>query len=71
MSRQAALLTIGNMLDALPGAKRHQLEYLLDHRDIAPVARAGKYRLYHPSAIEKLRRALAEIAERQAEGAVA
>lgn len=59
------VLTIGALCRAT-GQPPHKVRYALQSRQIQPIARAGRTRLYDDRAAERLRSALAEIESRAA-----
>jgi len=49
-------------------APRHKIEYLIDARAIAPIARAGSARVFSADDVERIARELERIAERKGMG---
>jgi DNA-binding transcriptional MerR regulator len=48
------LLTVGDLVK-LTGLPIHKVEYLLSSRNITPTQRAGRFRLYGPDTVERIK----------------
>jgi predicted transcriptional regulator len=65
MNPETTLWTVARIASHL-GVDRHRIEYLIDAREIKPIARAGIARIFAPSDVDRLAREIEKIdAERE------
>lgn len=65
MSTEVTLWTVARIASHL-GVDRHRIEYLIDAREIKPIARAGIARIFAPVDVDRLAREIEKInAERE------
>lgn len=70
IARDGTLWTVARIAEHL-GMPRHRVEYVIDTRDIRPIARAGIARIFAPADVSAIADALERMdAERQEGGAL-